>query len=191
MGKTGCGKSHILTELADILTLKGSKIAYVAQTPYLYNDTMFNNIFLGQKVSEEKKLQALELIKLFALNYLESKEQIFNMQVGEHGKKLSGGEAKRVCLIRSLMGSSDILIWDDPFSSIDVLLESKIVNSIKDHPQVVNKTVILSSHRLTTVKKSKQVIFVDKSEGIVETGLVSSILNDKSKVYEYFKDQLV
>jgi ATP-binding cassette subfamily B protein len=133
-------------------------------------------------------------LKLLSLDLLaHDRESLLNLQVGEHGKKLSGGQAKRLCLVRSLLGGADWFIWDDPFSSIDVLLEKEIVEKLKEFKKLKKKTFILSTHRASTVRFCHDLIFIKKEQGIIERGEVEGLLGlgSKSKSYEYFEKQLV
>ncbi|MCF8060500.1 MAG: ABC transporter ATP-binding protein/permease [Bacteriovoracaceae bacterium] len=192
VGKTGCGKSTILTQLADILRLRQENISFVAQDPYLYNDTVVNNIFLGQEQTKDRVDQAYELLVLFGLDYLaSSKESLLNMEVGEKGKRLSGGQSKRLALVRSLMARADILIWDDPFSSVDLILEKKIIEELKSWQALAGKTIILSSHRVTTVRATQFCLYLEKERGLVEKGISQDLLNPQFETYEYFKQQMV
>lgn len=192
VGKTGCGKTYVIQQLAEALRLRGKDISYVAQDPYLYNDTLQANIFLGHDPTQEELDEAYELLKLFGLDYLApSASKLLGMEVGENGKRLSGGQAKRLSLVRSLMSGATTLIWDDPFSSVDVILERSIITKLKKSRWCQGKTVLLSSHRLSTVVQSDAVIYLDKHEGIVEKGDVQELLNAKGKVYDYFEGQVV
>lgn len=194
VGRTGSGKTELIKKLALALRKKDKNISYVAQDPYLYNDTVLNNIFLGNEIDNTKREQAKELLELFGLDYLaNSTDELFAMEVGENGKRLSGGQAKRLCLVRSLMGEADILLWDDPFSSVDLILEKQIFTKLKNMSFVRNKTIILTSHRLSTVRLSDYVMYIDKEQGMVEEGLVLDIINGNSKgaVVEYFEGQMV
>lgn len=192
VGKTGCGKSTVLTQVADVLRLRQENISHVAQDPYLYNDSVVNNIFLGQEQTKDRVDQAYELLVLFGLDYLaSSKDALLNMEVGEKGKRLSGGQAKRLALVRSLMARADILIWDDPFSSVDVILEKKIIDELKNWQALKDKTIILSSHRVTTVRACDQAIYLDKERGLIEKGLVANLLSPDMETYDYFKQQMV
>ena len=192
IGKTGHGKSHIMGQIADILKGYGADISYVTQSPYLYNDTVEANIFLGKDITEEMRDQAWNFLSLFDLDVLaSSRSGLLAMEVGENGKRLSGGQIKRLALIRSLMSGADILIWDDPFSSVDIISERNIVEKIKKMPSLADKTVILTAHRLTTVKRSHQVLFLEKDEGVVENGLAVELLSGDSRTYEYFAKQMV
>ena len=192
IGRTGHGKSHLMGQMADILKVYGVRISYVFQSPYLYNDTVDANIFLGKDVDERMRERAWHFLKLFDLDILAgNRDDLLALEVGENGKRLSGGQIKRLALVRSLMSGADILLWDDPFSSIDVILERDITRRIKEEPELADKTVILASHRLTTVRRSHRVIFLEKEEGVVESGSPDELLNGDSKTYEYFAKQMV
>jgi ATP-binding cassette subfamily B protein len=90
-----------------------------------------------------------------------------------------------------LLSEADILIWDDPFSSVDLILEKEILTDLNALAEFRNKTILLTSHRLSTVRQSDELIFLDKEEGIVESGLTSKLLNTSSKTNEYFQKQMV
>lgn len=192
VGDTGSGKSYILENLAQAYKKDGIKYSFIQQEPYLYNDTVINNIFLGQEQTPEKLAAVKKYIKMFALDSLEeSVDAIFNLEVGENGKKLSGGQAKRVALIRSLIADVDYILWDDPFSSVDLILEKQIITEIKKDKYLFNKTFIMTSHRLTTVKACDWVVFVERGNATANMGEVQIELSKESKLSEYFTKQLV
>lgn len=192
VGDTGSGKSYILENLAQAYKKDGIKYSFIQQEPYLYNDTVINNIFLGQEQTPEKLAAVKKYIKMFALDTLEeSVDAILKLEVGENGKKLSGGQAKRVALIRSLIADVDYILWDDPFSSVDLILEKQIITEIKKDKYLFNKTFIMTSHRLTTVKACDWVVFVDKGNATANMGEVQIELSKESKLSEYFTKQLV
>ena len=189
-GETGHGKTELILKIAEMFRSCGKKIAYVAQDPYLYNGTILENLQLGDEFDEEKKQKAYELLKVFGLDYLSStKEDLFNLVVGEDGKRLSGGQAKRVALVKSLMCDSEIILWDDPFSSVDVVLEKEILDKLEEMNLLENKTVILTGHRYTTVLLSDEVVLVEKENGILESRNVND-LQKKGAIFEHFKKQL-
>lgn len=191
-GKTGHGKTYLIKQIAAALKMNNLSISYVAQDPYLYSDKIINNIFLGHKYTNDEENVAYNLLCLFGLDYLaKNKKTLLNMEVGEKGKRLSGGQSKRLALVRSLMGRADILLWDDPFSSVDVILEKQIIEKLKTMPLLKDKTVILSTHRLTTVRYCENYFHIGKDVGIIEDGKISEDLVQGHEVYEYFKQQMV
>jgi ATP-binding cassette subfamily B multidrug efflux pump len=193
IGKTGCGKSEVMKQLAQVYRLHKKNISYVAQTPYLYNDTIENNIFLGKEITKDSREAALKLLKLFLLDHLAANDSsLLSLEVGEHGKRLSGGQAKRLCLVRSLLADSEIILWDDPFSSVDVILEKEIISQLKKFFDFDHKTLIMTTHRLTSAKICDYLIFIEKNQGVIECGETDLLLTqESSKSYEYFERQLV
>lgn len=191
IGETGSGKSYLLTRIATSFILDGHKVSMVQQEPYLFNDTIAGNIFLGREVTAAEELAAKELIVLFQLDSLANNlDEVLKLEVGENGKRLSGGQLKRVALIRSLLSGTDVIIWDDPFSSVDIILEKKIVKLIKENTKWKDCTFILSSHRLTTVRLCDDIIYVERDSGIKTQAPLSEALKDIN-VCQFFKEQLL
>ena len=192
VGATGVGKSYLLKQLALIYRQKNRKVSYVAQSPYLYNDTVESNIFLGMEQKDRNIELAKKLLKLFELEVLSSDmDDLLKLEVGENGKRVSGGQAKRICLIRSLLSGADTLFWDDPFSSVDLLLERKIMDELNALGLIKDLTLVITTHRLSTLRFCDEYFLLDKTLGISERGIVNQALIQKeSKAYEHFKDQL-
>ncbi len=191
IGETGSGKSYLLSKIATTLILKGHKISMVQQEPYLFNDTIGENIFLGRPLDAEATRKVHELLKMFQLdNLAPTLDEVLSLEVGENGKRLSGGQMKRVALIRSLMSGAQTLIWDDPFSSVDIILERRIISSMKKNADWKDLTFVVSSHRLTTVRLSDEVIYIDQVAGIKAQGHAESVLKDEN-VSRFFKEQMV
>ena len=192
IAKTGHGKSELLLKISEVLKLRGIRISLVAQDPYLYNDTIQSNIFLGRIPLKEEIMTAQKCLKTLGLDYLEADaDKLLALEVGENGKRLSGGQIKRLCLVRSLMSEADIFIWDDPFSSVDLILEKEIIQELRSQNFLKDKTVILTGHRISTVKNSDHIFFLDKDLGLIETGNMNQLLKAASKTYEYFQKQMV
>lgn len=191
IGETGSGKSYVLANLATALILKGNKVSMVQQEPYLFNDTVMENIFLGRTPDASSLERAKTYLTMFQLdNLAPTLDEVLKLEVGENGKRLSGGQMKRVALVRSLMSEAGVLIWDDPFSSVDIILEKKIISSMRSSSDLKNKTFIISSHRLTTVRLSDEVIYLDKESGIKARGNTEKVLKEEN-VSKFFKEQLV
>lgn len=189
-GETGCGKSHLLKEVARILNLKGESYCLVEQEPYLFNTSVGENIALGKIIgtSEKKKLQ--DLLDVFGLQDIAiDSDSILEVEVGENGKKVSGGQAKRIALIRSLFSQASWIIWDDPFSSIDPIHEANIIKFLQQEEQFQNKTFILTSHRLTTVRFCKYGVLLEKEQGVIEEGDIPQILEEGFQMGRHFAKQ--
>ncbi|OIQ17179.1 MAG: hypothetical protein BM556_13280 [Bacteriovorax sp. MedPE-SWde] len=191
VGETGHGKTEMILKIAQILQNQGKNISFVAQDPYLYNGSILENLKLGNELDEKKLDLAYELLNVFGLDYLAStRESLFGLVVGEDGKRLSGGQAKRVSLVKSLLTDAEVILWDDPFSSVDVVLEKQILDKLSELNLLKDKTLIISGHRYTTVLLSDAVTLIEKTKGLVETLDVSK-LDKESAVYEHFKKQLI
>lgn len=190
IGETGCGKSWVMEQFALFLDQKSISFSMIHQEPYLYNDTLVENVFLGKEKTPEALELAKKYLQHFGLDVLASDmDELLNLELGENGKRVSGGQAKRICLVRSLVADVDFVIWDDPFSSVDLLLENKIITEMRNDERLKNKTFLLSSHRFSTVKAANYVMFLDKKNGIEVNGEVSKIINNGSKVDEFFEKQ--
>jgi len=188
-GETGSGKTFLLSQIAETLKMKERKVSLVQQEPYLFNDTIAENVFLGKEPDENNIKDLKELLQIFQLTGLApTLDGVINLEVGENGKRVSGGQMKRIALIRSLMSDADFYIWDDPFSSVDVILEKKIIDKVKLHSRWKEKTFFFSSHRLTTVKHSDALIFISKGKELVSFSDTKIALKDET-VNEFFKEQ--
>ena len=109
-----------------------NKISYLPQTVDIIEDTVINNIILSQKCDFEK------LQKLILDFNLEQKNitSLINFQ----NSNISGGEIKKIGIIRSILKNSDIYIFDEPLASLD--FEAKkvfqnIVNQLKKEAIVI------------------------------------------------------
>lgn len=193
-GKTASGKSFFLLQIAALYKIKGKNISLVTGSPYIFHDTLSANIFFGKAWKDEDWKKALKYLEIFQLDKLVfNKAELPNLAVGENGIELSGGQAKRLSLVRSLVSGSDILIWDDPFSSIDVSMENSIIKKLSEEDLLQSKKIIMTSHRLTSVQYCDDLIFIERGKGIVERGKVKDLLHphSKSRTYEYFTDQIL
>ena len=132
------------------------KISYIPQFIFLSDDTILNNIAFGVEKKDlnlEKVKKACDLSELKA--YIESSKQGLKTFIGEFGVRLSGGQRQRVGIARALYSNSEILILDESTSAIDLSTEEKIINNIYS---LSDKTIIIVSHRLSTLKKCNKII---------------------------------
>ncbi len=185
MGYTGCGKTsfiNLLPRLYDCtegeilignvkvkkipLQALRSNIGLVQQEAFLFSDTIKNNLAYGlddyaeDKVTKATKAAHLEEeIKSFPKGY--------ETVMGERGITLSGGQKQRVSLARALVTDPQILILDDSFSAVDTNTEEEILNNLRE--QTNNRTTIIISHRISTVKNADKIIVLDNAK-IVEEG---------------------
>lgn len=173
IGKSGSGKSTLIKLLMryytidrDKLEIDGidindfsleaikSNIVYISQHETLFNDTIYNNIDLENKCEYEKFLR---ITNLCCVNDIIKNNNLgFNMLVEENGFNLSGGEAQRVILARSLMRNFQILIIDEGLNQVDINLERKILKNLIN--MYSDKLIIVVSHRLENMDLFTRVI---------------------------------
>jgi subfamily B ATP-binding cassette protein MsbA len=178
-GKSGSGKSTLvdlitglqkpssgeiyfdsinLQEL-DLRNLR-KKISVVNQDPFLFYDTIRNNVaWAEEEISDEKINEALQLAN--ALEFVEKFPNKINTLVGERGMELSGGERQRIVLARALIRKPSILILDEATNSLDEHSENMIKDTIKKISQ--NTTVIIIAH-MSKLKEisDKKYLLVDQ-----------------------------
>lgn len=143
-----------------------SLMGIVTQEPILFNDTIANNIALGaEKVTEEQIMDAARVAN--ALNFIETKEEGLDSNIGDRGSKLSGGERQRLTIARAVLKNPPILILDEATSSLDTESERLVQDAINNMMQ--NRTSLVIAHRLSTIRHASEIIVLQKGE-IAERG---------------------
>lgn len=139
-----------------------STFGYLGHDPELSADTIENNVTCGEKVD--------------ALTYLEMtqlKDEVLAMEkgvktmIGANGTRLSGGQAQRLALARTLAHPRPVMILDDPFSALDRNTENIIFENLQSYGK--DKVIFLISHRLYHFPKMQKIIFIDNGKAIVGT----------------------
>tara|TARA_B100000700_G_scaffold328769_1_gene447734 strand:+ start:24 stop:461 length:438 start_codon:yes stop_codon:yes gene_type:complete len=122
-----------------------SKIGYVPQSVYFTDDTIRKNIAFGindEDIDDSKIINSIE--KSGLSEFINNLSEGVNYKVGEFGGKLSGGEKQRLGIARAMYNNPDILILDEPTSSLDEESETKVLNQIKKLKE--NVTIIIATH---------------------------------------------
>jgi ABC-type multidrug transport system fused ATPase/permease subunit len=154
-------------------------VAYLGHKPQLLSDTIYNNITLGS----EKDITSVLKDVCFDVD-LEEMPDGKNTMVGNSGMRLSGGQQARIALARALLNKNKIIVLDDPFSSVDMKTEEKIIKNLRENYQ--NSIIILISHRLSIFRNIDGILLLnsDKSseygtheELMKSPGLYSTIFN--------------
>ena len=147
-------------------------LAWVPQHPYLFNDTLSANLRLARpNASTEDILRACRRAGMD--DFISALPEGLETVLGERGARLSGGEAQRVALARAFLRDAPFLLLDEPTSSLDPTLESRLHAAVRD--LVTGRTVLVIAHRLATITQADQVIVL-ASGRVVETGTHSSLL---------------
>lgn len=137
-------------------------ISYLGHDPELFNDSIKNNILLGDNKDVNEYLKAVCIDK-----EVEAMEQGADTIIGSGGVRLSGGQAQRIALARTLCHKKPVLILDDPFSALDKNTEERIYNNIRK--MTAGSIVIILSHRLYMFPKLDKVIWFDEGSARVGT----------------------
>ena len=148
----------------DVNDLRHS-IGYVPQDIQLFNGTLRDNLLCGARyVDDETMLRAAELagVNEFARLHPDG----YNLQVGERGSQLSGGQRQAVALARALLLDPPLLLLDEPTSSMDNTSEEKIKHALA--PCIAGKTLLLVTHRASMLSLVDRLIIVDKGRIIAD-----------------------
>lgn len=173
VGKSGSGKSTLLKlmmrfydpstgsikisehDLKNINTVDMRHMfAYVTQETILFHDSILNNIKIAKlHATDEEVYQACQQASIH--DFIMTLPQGYKTTVAELGTSLSGGERQRIGLARAFLSDAPCILLDEPTSHLDVLNEAVILKSLQ---QQTNKTIILVSHRESTMKIADEVI---------------------------------
>jgi ATP-binding cassette subfamily B multidrug efflux pump len=191
VGATGAGKSSVINLLSrfydiqkgnisvddvsvkdyDIQVLR-TNIGVVLQDVFLFSDTIFNNITLGNpKISREKVAEAAEMVG--AKEFIERLPGGFDYNVMERGATLSMGQRQLISFVRAMVYDPKIIVLDEATSSVDTETEELIQAAIGK--LMKGRTSIVIAHRLSTIQNADKIIVLDKGE-IKEEGTHEELL---------------
>lgn len=186
VGATGAGKStlvQLLPRLYEVqkgeiridgvplnaITQKSlrEQIAFVPQKPFLFFDTVAENIAFGRAFTPTDIEEAAK--RAFAHEFIVDLPKQYNTLLAEMGKTLSGGQQQRLAIARALVKKAPILIMDEATSSLDAISEKRIKEAIQNLQGEV--TQILIAHRLSTIEHADKIIFFDHGKKLAEGNL--------------------
>lgn len=173
-GPTGAGKSTILSLIqrhfdvteGDIrfhdiplsrlqLDSWRGRLAVVNQTPFLFSDTVANNIALGKPDATREQIEHVARLASVHDDILRL-PQGYETEVGERGVMLSGGQKQRISIARALLLEAEILILDDALSAVDGRTEHDILHNLRQWGE--GRTVIISAHRLSALTEASEIL---------------------------------
>ena len=203
VGATGSGKSTIINLLLrfyeinsgeiyvgkwgiksfDISYLR-SNIGVIHQDPFLFSDTILNNIIFSNNQSKENVISSIKEIGL--MDIINSFPNGLEFHVGEEGKNLSLGQRQIISFLRVYMSNPELIIFDEATSSLDSNTEELIKKAINKFSY--SKTCIIIAHRLSTIKNANRIIFL-KNGKIMEDGTHEDLLSKKGYYSDLYNKQ--
>ncbi|WP_299163037.1 ABC transporter ATP-binding protein [uncultured Tenacibaculum sp.] len=206
LGKTGSGKSTIINLISRLYDVTGgevlidgknikdcnlndvrSKVGFVPQDPFLFSDTIENNIKFGKEnASEEEIIEAAKNAVIHG-NIVGFKEG-YKTILGERGVTLSGGQKQRTSIARAIIKNPKILIFDDCLSAVDTETEEQILSNLEKISS--DKTTIIISHRVSSAKNADKIIVLDEGN-IIQQGVHNQLIEEKGYYKELYEQQLL
>ena len=205
IGATGSGKSTISNSIMRLFDVDKGKIlfddtdiknldiqhfrrqiGYVPQDVFLFSDTITNNILFG---SENKNYENVRdaAVNADLMRNINSFPEKFETKIGERGITLSGGQKQRISIARAIIKEPKILILDDCLSAVDTKTENIILENLKKI--MLDKTSIIISHRISSVKLAKKIIVIDDGK-IIETGNHKNLIDKRGYYFDLYNQQL-
>ena len=191
VGHSGCGKTtlirlimryadpqqgRILIGGTDIRALTQEdlmrQISVVFQDVYLFDDTIANNIRLGKANASDAEIEAAARTAR-CHDFIMAMPESYQTRVGDIGGKLSSGEKQRISIARALLKNAPIIILDEPTAALDTESEVAVQQAID--ALVQDKTVIVITHRLSTISGAQQIIVLSGGQ-VAESGTHSELL---------------
>jgi len=205
VGCSGCGKTTIVSLMLKLHEPRNGKICIdgqgiksinfgsfyrqigvALQEPYLWNDSIENNIRYGREdASLREVVGAAEVVCMDS--FIDSLPDKYGTVIGEGGCKVSEGQKQRIAIARAVIKKPKILILDEALSSVDAETEGKILTSIRS--TLIDSTIIIISHRISTIKKLDLVYFLSAPNRI-EINTHEALLEKNRQYQRYLADQL-
>ncbi|MCO5571785.1 hypothetical protein L7F22_025533 [Adiantum nelumboides] len=168
IGEVGSGKSSLLQAiLGEMRQLNGQRVwqgnfAYVPQTPWILSGTIRENILFGKPFCEDRYESVLSACALdIDIKRMSGKDLC---TIGEQGFNLSGGQRSRLALARAVYHDCDILLFDDPLSSVDAHVATWLLDHVFAGPLLSKKTLILTTYNVQALSVADMVIIMKEGE---------------------------
>jgi ATP-binding cassette subfamily B multidrug efflux pump len=209
VGGTGSGKSTLVSllprlhnpprgsvfidgrDVRDIplADLRGA-IGFVPQEPFLFSDTLSDNVAFGWRAAEEGREPAVRAAAEIAQLDKDVREfpNSYSTMVGERGITLSGGQKQRAAIARAVVVDPRILVLDDALSAVDTYTEEEILARLKRVMKA--RTSIIISHRISTVRDADQIVVLEGGR-VVEKGRHEDLVRAGGVYAELYKNQLL
>src|SRR5690554_12289 len=162
------------------------KIGTVMQNGYIFNDSIVNNIALGEiSVDKFKLRKAIKTANIKA--YIDQLPLRYNTIIGDEGLGMSTGQKQRLLIARAVYKDPEFIFFDEATSALDANNEKIIMENLDTFFK--DRTAVVIAHRLSTVKNADQIVVLEFGE-IVESGTHKELVDLKGRYYELVKNQL-
>lgn len=160
-------------------------ISIVSQDIVLLNDTIYNNIALGDsQISMDDVIKATRIANIY--DTIMSLDKQFDTIIGDRGIKLSGGQKQRLAIAMAIVRKSQIIIFDEATSALDNINEFDIYRKIVD--LFKDKTLLIISHRFSTIEKADK-IYVLNAGRVLESGTHKTLMEKRNYYYKLYKKE--
>jgi ATP-binding cassette subfamily C protein CydD len=205
IGASGAGKSTLIDLLSGFLApTKGEfqingerfrvlsqedwqkQLTYIPQHPYLFSDTIFNNIrFYHPTATDQEVALAAKAAGLYEI--IQALPAGFDTKIGEGGRMLSGGQEQRIALARAFLGNRSILMLDEPTAHLDIETEYELKETMLQ--LFKGKLVFLATHRLHWMLDMDEILILDQGK-LVERGTHEQLMAKKGHYFQLVKTQV-
>tara|TARA_B100000767_G_C19543473_1_gene441790 strand:- start:153 stop:731 length:579 start_codon:yes stop_codon:yes gene_type:complete len=162
-------------------------IGFVPQDPFLFSDSIGNNIKFGIETATQEAIETAAKNADVHKNIIQFKEK-YNTVLGERGITVSGGQKQRISIARAIIKDPKILLFDDCLSAVDTETEEKILKNIKRLSK--DKTTLIVSHRISSVKNADTILVLDNGR-ILEAGTHESLRKSNGYYNTLYNQQLL
>ncbi|WP_276358916.1 peptidase domain-containing ABC transporter [Daejeonella sp. H1SJ63] len=206
VGESGSGKSTLMSILQNIYPIQSGNIfigeyslkyisnsslrrmvGVVPQRIDLFAVNVIENIAIGDDSPNMSKILSI-CKRLGMVEFIEQLPQGFNTQLGENGANISGGQKQRIAIARAMYRDPEILILDEASSSLDPVSERYVQDTI-DFLLAENKTVIIISHRLSSIQKAGKIIVL-KNGQVAEEGKHAELIAFRGEYFRLWSQQI-
>ena len=201
VGATGAGKStlaytlpgfirptsgRVLLDGVDLTALDidcvRENVAFVFQEPVVFDDTVTNNIRMGNPGATAEEVAAAARTA-GALEFVEALPDGFGTRLGQGGATLSVGQKQRLAIARGLVSRAPVLVLDEPTAALDPETENALVAALQ--AERAQRLLIVIAHRLSTIRSADRIVFIEEGR-IVETGTHAELMRRRAGAYRRF-----
>lgn len=161
-------------------------ISIISQDIVLLNDSVYNNIVLGDKsISFDDVIKATKIANIY--DTIMKLDKQFDSIIGDRGIKLSGGQKQRLAIAMALVKKSPVIIFDEATSALDNINELKIYKKIIEVFR--EKTLLVIAHRLSTIKDADKICVLDSGK-ILEFGTHEELMNKQGLYFKLYNKEI-